>query len=117
MEERIVFNFARFRVPAKSRDAFAEIFRKASAAAAKEPGVKGYAGGFDLNDPGLFLCAATYESEDAFTKHQQNKTCVSCAADLGKLMGKNGVELVGAATFGSFTRNLLGFVNDAKKRA
>jgi quinol monooxygenase YgiN len=114
--EELIFVWARFHVPAKARDAFAATFRKAAAAAVKEPGVKGYGGGFDLNDPELFISAATYESEEAFTKHQESHTTMACATELHHHMN-NGVKLLGAATFGTFKRNVYDVMNRAKAHA
>jgi quinol monooxygenase YgiN len=92
----MVFKVASYRVPAQSRDSFVEAVREVIATSQKEAGVKGYRGGFDLNDGEVFTLTGLYESEDAFNNHVAAEHVTKA---LGTINGMEGVEFMDAATF------------------
>jgi quinol monooxygenase YgiN len=92
----MVFKVASYRVPSQSRDRFVEAVREVIATSAKEAGVKGYRGGFDLNDQEVFTLTGLYESEDAFNNHVSAEHVTKA---LGTIKGIDGVQFMDAATF------------------
>ena len=65
----MLFKVASYRVPASSRDAFVGAVAPFIAATKREPGVKGFRGGFDLDEPEMFTLTGIYQDEGSFQDH------------------------------------------------